>query len=96
MLGRKIFFHFHLRPGWLYRLLILEEIADTSNQGYQAMSRLKSIGQMAAGTAVLGLVLYLGVGHDAALFFANPLACIGTGLVGLGLCMGTRKRLAGR
>ena len=58
------------------------------------MNRVKTIVNMSAWTAALGVVIYIVVGHESAIFIANPLACLGTGMIGLGLCIHTRKKLA--
>jgi hypothetical protein len=41
----------------------------------------------------LTVLVYLAVGPGVGVLPGNPLACLGVGLIGLGLCMDSRRRL---
>jgi hypothetical protein len=47
---------------------------------------------MAWGFAVT-VVVYAAVGPGMGVLYGNPLACLGVGLIGLGLCIESRRRL---
>ncbi len=46
-----------------------------------------------AWTFAMATVVYAAVGPGAGVLYGNPLACLGVGLIGLGLCMDGRRRL---
>jgi hypothetical protein len=48
---------------------------------------------LAWGFAV-AVVVYAAVGPGMGVLYGNPLACLGVGLIGLGLCVEGRRRLA--
>ena len=47
---------------------------------------------LAWGFAVT-VVVYAAVGPGMGVLYGNPLACLGVGLIGLGLCVDSRRRL---
>ncbi len=54
---------------------------------------MKSILNILAWSFVLTLIVYLAVGPGTGVLYGNPLACLGVGLIGLGMCMDGRRRL---
>lgn len=50
------------------------------------------LNRLAWGFAV-AVVVYAAVGPGMGVLYHNPLACLGVGLIGLGLCMEGRRRL---
>lgn len=47
---------------------------------------------LAWGFAV-AVAVYAAVGPGMGVLYGNPLACLGVGLIGLGLCVDSRRRL---
>jgi hypothetical protein len=43
--------------------------------------------------AVLAIAVWAGLRPDGGALYSNPLACLGVGLIGLGMCMEGRRRL---
>lgn len=58
------------------------------------MILIHQLAQSAAWVTVLLVVLYAALRPAGGVFYDNPLACVGVGLIGLGLCVEGRKRLA--
>lgn len=55
--------------------------------------RMKTVlNRLAWGFAVT-VVVYAAVGPGMGVLYGNPLACLGVGLIGLGLCMESRRKL---
>ncbi len=54
---------------------------------------MKSALNILAWSFALAVVVYAAVGTGAGVLYGNPLACVGVGLIGLGLCMDSRRRL---
>lgn len=48
---------------------------------------------MLAWSFAVAVVAYIAVGPGVGVLHGNPLACLGAGLIGLGLCMDSRRRL---
>lgn len=57
---------------------------------------MKSILTVVAWTFVSLVIVHLAVNPDTGVVHASPTAALGVGLIGLGLCMEARKRLARR
>lgn len=51
-----------------------------------------TLNTLAWGFAV-SVVVYAAVGPGMGVLYGNPLACLGVGLIGLGLCVDSRRRL---
>ena len=54
---------------------------------------MKSALNILAWSFAVSVVVYAAVGTGAGVLYGNPLACVGVGLIGLGLCMDSRRRL---
>ncbi len=54
---------------------------------------MKSILNSLAWGFAVAVVVYAAVGPGMGVLYGNPLACLGVGLIGLGLCMESRRRL---
>ncbi|GAB4107922.1 MAG: hypothetical protein Kow00105_12450 [Phycisphaeraceae bacterium] len=52
----------------------------------------RALNMVAWSFAVL-MVVYLAIGPGVGVLYGNPLACLGVGLIGLGLCMESRRKL---
>ncbi len=48
---------------------------------------------MTAWSFAVFTVVYLAIGPGVGVLYGNPLACLGVGLIGLGLCMESRRKL---
>ena len=48
---------------------------------------------MLAWSFAASVVVYAAVGPGVGVLYRNPLACLGVGLIGLGLCMDRRRGL---
>ena len=48
---------------------------------------------LVAWSFVLAVVVYACLHPDHGVLYDNPLACLGVGLVGLGMCVEARKRM---
>ncbi len=48
---------------------------------------------MLAWTFALAALVYCVVGSGGGVLYGNPLACLGVGMIGLGLCVDGRRRL---
>jgi hypothetical protein len=59
--------------------------------GVSSDSGVKVTVHIVAWAALLVAVVYFTVGARHALLFENPLAMVGIGLIGLGLCMDARR-----
>ena len=55
---------------------------------------MKQFTHITAWTLVTIIVTYAAVQPDTGVIYQSPLACLGLGLIGLGLCMESRKRAA--
>lgn len=54
---------------------------------------MKSILNSLAWGLAVAVVAYAAVGPGMGVLYGNPLACLGVGLIGLGLCMESRRKL---
>jgi hypothetical protein len=54
---------------------------------------MKSALNILAWSFALVVVVYAAVGPGVGVLYGNPLASLGVGLIGLGLCMDSRRRL---
>ena len=54
---------------------------------------MKSMLNTVAWGFAVSVVVYAAVGPGMGVLYGNPLACLGVGLIGLGLCMDSRRRL---
>jgi len=54
---------------------------------------MKSILHSLAWGFAVTVVVYAAVGPGMGVLYGNPLACLGVGLIGLGLCMDSRRKL---
>lgn len=54
---------------------------------------MKSWWNMLAWSFAVSAVVYAAVGPGMGVLHSNPLACVGVGLIGLGLCMDRRRAL---
>ena len=52
---------------------------------------MKQFTHITAWTFVTTIVTYAAVQPDSGVIYQSPLACLGLGLIGLGLCMESRK-----
>ena len=55
---------------------------------------MKPILTIVAWTFISLVIVYLAVNPDSGVIYASPTAALGVGLIGLGLCMEAKKRLA--
>lgn len=55
---------------------------------------MKSFAQFAAWTFVSGIILFAALNPNSGVMFQNPGTALGLGLIGLGLCMEARKKMA--
>lgn len=54
---------------------------------------MKSMLNTLAWAFAVSVVVYAAVGPGMGVLYGNPLACLGVGLIGLGLCVDSRRRL---
>jgi len=54
---------------------------------------MKPVFNLLAWSFALTALVYMAVGPGVGVLYHNPLACLGVGLIGLGLCMDSRRRL---
>lgn len=54
---------------------------------------MKSALNILAWSFAVTALVYCVVGPGGGVLYGNPLACVGVGLIGLGLCMDSRRRL---
>lgn len=54
---------------------------------------MKSMLNTMAWGFTVSVVVYAAVGPGMGVLYGNPLACLGMGLIGLGLCVDSRRRL---
>lgn len=54
---------------------------------------MKSSLNMLAWSFAMVVVVYALAGPGGGVLYGNPLACLGVGLIGLGLCMDARRKL---
>lgn len=54
---------------------------------------MKAWWKMFAWSFAVSVVVYAAVGPGVGVLYSNPLACLGVGLIGLGLCMDRRRAL---
>lgn len=54
---------------------------------------MKTILNRLAWAFAVTVLVYAAVGPGMGVLYRNPLACLGVGLIGLGLCVDSRRRL---
>lgn len=55
---------------------------------------MKSLAQFTAWTFVAGIILFAALNPSNGVIFQSPGAAVGIGLIGLGMCMEARKKMA--
>jgi VIT1/CCC1 family predicted Fe2+/Mn2+ transporter len=56
---------------------------------------MKSALNILAWSFAVTALVYCGVGMGGGVLYDNPLACLGVGMIGIGLCMEGRRKLMG-
>lgn len=56
--------------------------------------RMKCVLNRLAWAFAVTVLVYAAVGPGMGVLYRNPLACLGVGLIGLGLCVDSRRKLA--
>ena len=55
---------------------------------------MKNTAQFVAWTFVAGIIVFAALNPTSGVIFQSPSAAVGLGLIGLGLCMEARKKMA--